>query len=57
MTIYKDGWEGGRECMVYQLLVSVFKEGRNEQLIGVDMVFVYREGEVNDFQSCYSVLL
>ena len=43
--------------MVYQLLVSVFKEGKNERFIGVDMVFVYREGEVNDFQSCYSVLL
>ena len=28
VTIY--GWEGGRECMVYQLLVSVYKEGGNE---------------------------
>ena len=54
-TIY--GWEGGRECIVYQLLVSVYKEGGNERLIGVDMVFVYREGEWNDFQNCYSVLL
>ena len=37
--------------------MSVYKEGGNELLFGVDIVFVYREAEVNHFQSCYSVLL